>query len=190
MLIDTAKQTVKFKIVYHGIAQSGKTTNIEQLAKRNGLEVLSFDTKEEKTLVFDFMTRKERVDSFTLSFSIYTIPGQNIYKDIRRMVMRGVDAVVFVVDSAEERLEENKKFIKVLEEDLKAYGKTLEDTPIVIQYNKRDLPSALPIEVLRKEVNIPGKKFTEAVAIEGKGVEETFNLIAEELKNKFLKMVG
>lgn len=190
MLMDPSRGTVKFKVVYHGIAMSGKTTNIEQLAKSSGLDVLSFDTKEERTLVFDFITKKMDMEGFTISFSIYTIPGQNIYKDIRRMVMRGADAVVFVVDSSEKRLLENKEFISVLESDLKMYGKTLDDTPVVIQYNKRDLPDALPLEVLQKEVSIPGKKSVEAVAVEGKGVEETFDLIVGELLDKFRKMVG
>jgi len=104
MLIDSSRGIVRFKVVYHGIAMSGKTTNIEQLAKQSGLDLLSFDTKGERTLVFDFITKKLKADGFTLTFSIYTIPGQDIYKDIRRMVMRGVDAVVFVVDSSERRL--------------------------------------------------------------------------------------
>ncbi len=190
MLIDSSKGIVRFKVVYHGIAMSGKTTNIEQLAKGSGLDILSFDTKEERTLVFDFITKKINLDGFTLTFSIYTIPGQDIYRDIRKMVMRGVDAVVFVVDSSERRLSENKEFVRTLEKDLSLYGKTLEDTPVVVQYNKRDLPDALPIDVLKREVSIPGKRSTEAVALQGKGVEETFNLIVEELVDKFRKMVG
>ena len=190
MLIDSSKGIVRFKVVYHGIAMSGKTTNIEQLAKGSGLDILSFDTKEERTLVFDFITKKINLDGFTLTFSIYTIPGQDIYRDIRKMVMRGVDAVVFVVDSSERRLSENKEFVRTLEKDLSLYGKTVEDTPVVVQYNKRDLPDALPIDVLKREVSIPGKRSTEAVALQGKGVEETFNLIVEELVDKFRKMVG
>ena len=190
MLIDSSRGVVRFKVVYHGVAQSGKTTNIEQLAKTSDLDVLSFDTKEERTLVFDYMTKKVSMDGFTLTFSIYTIPGQDIYRDIRKMIMRGVDGVVFVVDSSEKRLQENKDFLKVLEEDLKLYGKNIKETPIVIQYNKRDLPDALPIEVLKREVSLPGKRTTEAVAVQGKGVEETFNMIMEELVDKFRKMVG
>ncbi|EDP75913.1 GTP-binding protein [Hydrogenivirga sp. 128-5-R1-1] len=190
MLIDSSKGIVRFKVVYHGIAMSGKTTNIEQLAKQSGLDVLSFDTKEERTLVFDFITKKLKVDGFTLTFSIYTIPGQDIYKDIRKMVMRGVDAVVFVVDSSERRLSENKEFVRTLGEDLRQYGKDIEGTPIVVQYNKRDLPDALPIDVLKGEVSIPGKRSTEAVAVRGEGVTETFDLIVEELMEKFRKMVG
>ncbi len=190
MLIDSSRGTVRFKVVYHGIAMSGKTTNIEQLARQSGLDMLSFDTKGERTLVFDFITKKLRTDGFTLTFSIYTIPGQDIYKDIRRMVMRGVDAVVFVVDSSERRLSENREFIRILEEDLRLYGKDLEGTPVVIQYNKRDLPDALPLEVLQREVHIPGKRSIEAVAVQGKGVSETFDLVAQELQEKFRKMVG
>jgi len=188
MMVDPSKGTVRFKVVYHGIAMSGKTTNIEQLAKRSGLEVLSFDTKEERTLVFDFITKKVDLNGFTLTFSIYTIPGHYIYRDIRRMVMRGVDAVVFVVDSSEKRLSENKDFLRTLEEDLRMYGKVLQDTPVVVQYNKRDLPDALPLQVLQREVSIPGKRHLEAVALKGEGVEETFNLILEELTDRFRKM--
>ncbi len=190
MLIDSERKSVKFKVVYHGIAMSGKTTNIEQLAKRSGLDILSFDTKEERTLVFDFVTKKVQSDGFDISFSIYTIPGQDIYKDIRKMVMRGVDGVVFVVDSSENKLSENREFISVLEDDLKQYGKSLEDTPVVIQYNKRDLPDALPLDTLKEHVYIPGKPFTEAVAVEGKGVEETFDVMIEELLKRFRKMLG
>ncbi len=190
MLVDSATKTIKVKVVYHGIAMSGKTTNIDQLAQKEGLEVLSFDTKQERTLVFDFMTKKVNLNGFTLSFSLYTIPGQSIYKDIRRMVMRGADGVVFVVDSSERRLGENKQFIEVLAEDLKAYGKDIEDTPLVIQFNKRDLPDALPTEILAKEISIPGKRYTEAVAVNGKGVEETFEVMKEELTKKFSRMVG
>ncbi len=190
MIIDSVKGSVKFKVVYHGIALAGKTTNIESLAKSDGLDVLTFDTKKERTLVFDFITRKKSVDDFQLSFSIYTIPGQDIYKDIRKMVMRGADAVVFVVDSSERKLQENKEFLEVLADDLRMYGKSVEGTPIVVQYNKRDLPDALPLETLTKEVSIPGKPYTEAVALEGKGVQETFNLIEEALIEKFRQMVG
>ena len=190
MLVDSAKGIVRFKVVYHGIAMSGKTTNIEYLAKDSGLDMLSFDTKQERTLVFDFITRKINLNGFTLTFSIYTIPGQDIYKDIRKMVMRGVDAVVYVVDSSERRLAENKEFIRTLEEDLRVYGKDLEGTPIIIQYNKRDLPDALPIEILQSEVSIPGKRSIEAVAVKGEGVKDTFDLVAEELMDRFRKMVG
>jgi small GTP-binding protein len=190
MIFDSFKGVVRFKVVYHGIAMSGKTTNIEHLAKRNNLDMLSFSTKDEKTIVFDFTTKKISLSGFTLTFSIYTIPGQDIYRDIRRMVMRGADAVVFVVDSSERRLSENKEFINTLEEDLRMYGKDLEGTPIVIQYNKRDLPDALPLEILESEVSIPGKRSVEAVAVQGKGVTDTFDVVVEELMEKFRKMVG
>ncbi len=190
MIIDSVKGSVKFKVVYHGIALAGKTTNIEQLAKSDGLDILTFDTKQERTLVFDFITRKKVVDDFQLSFSIYTIPGQDIYKDIRKMVMRGADAVVFVVDSSEKKLKENVEFLEVLADDLRLYGKTLESTPIVIQYNKRDLPDAVPMDVLTSEVYIPNKPYAEAIALRGEGVQETFNLVEEELVKKFKQMVG
>jgi len=185
VILDHIKKQVKFKIVYHGPALAGKTTNILQLARRRGEEVLSFNTKQERTLVFDMFKEERDVDGFKASFIVYTVPGQHIYSDIRKMVMRGVDGVVFVADSSSSRLEDNKEFWQFLQEDLNLYGKDLEDTPVVIQYNKRDLPDALPVEILEKELNVEGKPFVEAVAREGKGVEETLNRIVEGVINKF-----
>ena len=189
MIIDHEKKEVKFKIVYHGPALSGKTTNIIQISKKRGENVLCFNTQEERTLVFDMTKETRNVEDFKATFIIYTIPGQAIYSDIRKMVMRGADAVVFVADSSEKKLKDNVEFIKVLESDLSLYGKSVEETPIIVQYNKRDLEDALPVEVLEKEVNIYGKPYTEAIAIKGEGVEETLNKVIEETLNKFGELV-
>jgi len=189
MIIDHFKKTVKFKIVYHGPALAGKTTNVSQIAKLKGEDILSFNTKEERTLVFDMTKEERQVGDFKASFLIYTVPGQYIYSDIRKMVMRGVDGVVFVVDSSEERLKDNKEFIEVLEEDLKLYGKDLESTPVLIQYNKRDLPNALPIDVLQKELNPYNFPYVEAVALEGKGIRETLEGIVNLILENFGRMI-
>ncbi|WP_461830232.1 GTP-binding protein [Aquifex sp.] len=189
MILDHIKKQVKFKIVYHGPALAGKTTNVLKIAENRGEEILSFNTKTERTLVFDMVKEEREVKGFKATFIIYTIPGQDIYSDIRKMVMRGADGVVYVADSSDEKLEENKRFWNVLSEDLKLYGKDIEDTPIVIQYNKRDLSNALPLEELNREVNILGKPFTEAVAVENKGVEETLNLIIDEVLKSFGKLL-
>lgn len=190
MILDHVKKQVKFKIVYHGPALAGKTTNVLKLANNRGEDLLSFNTKTERTLVFDMVKEEREIKGFKASFIVYTIPGQDIYSDIRKMVMRGADGVVYVVDSAEDRLNENKRFLEVLEEDLRLYGKFLEDTPLVIQYNKRDLSNAVPLEELNREVNVLGKPYTEAIALQGKGVEETLNLIIDELLSQFGKLLG
>ena len=189
MILDHIKKQVKFKIVYHGPALAGKTTNVLKIAENRGEEILSFNTRTERTLVFDMVKEEREVKGFKATFIIYTIPGQDIYSEIRKMVMRGVDGVVYVADSAEDRLEENKRFWNVLADDLKLYGKDIEDTPIVIQYNKRDLSNAVPLQELNREVNLLNKPFTEAVAIENKGVEETLNLIIDEVLNSFGKLL-
>ncbi len=190
MIIDHLKRQVKFKVVYHGPALSGKTTNLVQIAKKRGEDILSFNTKDERTLVFDMFKETRKVGDFTASFILYTVPGQHIYSDIRKMVMRGVDGVVFVVDSSEEKLKENLEFVEILSEDLSIYGKNVEDTPLVIQYNKRDLGNALPVDVLEKEINKFGKPSVEAIAIKGKGVEETLNAIVEEILKHFGSLIN
>jgi len=189
MIIDHFKKTVKFKIVYHGPALAGKTTNVSQLAKLKGEDILSFNTKDERTLVFDMTKEERRVGDFKASFLIYTVPGQHIYSDVRKMVMRGVDGVVFVVDSSEDRLKENKEFLEILNEDLKLYGKDIESTPILFQYNKRDLPEALPTEVLERELNPFGFPHTEAVAIKGEGVQETLEGIINLVLENFGRLI-
>lgn len=118
MLVDLEKRLIRLKVVYYGVAQSGKTTNLEKLSEREGLSLMKIDTQEEKTLVFDFATKKVKVGDLTLSFALYTVPGQDIYKDIRLTVLRGVDGVVFVVDSQKERLNENINFYSLLKADL------------------------------------------------------------------------
>ncbi|GAB6065621.1 Rab family GTPase [Aquifex pyrophilus] len=190
MIIDHLKRQVKFKVVYHGPALAGKTTNLVQIAKRRGEDILSFNTKEERTLVFDMFKETRKIGDFTASFILYTVPGQHIYSDIRKMVMRGADGVVFVVDSSEEKLKENLEFIDILSEDLSLYGKSLGDTPLVIQYNKRDLESALSVDILEREINRLGRPSVEAVAIRGEGVEKTLNAIIGEILKRFGSLIN
>lgn len=188
MILDHVKKRVKFKIVYHGPALAGKTTNVLKIAESRGEELLSFNTKTERTLVFDMVKEEREVEDFKATFIIYTIPGQDIYSEIRKMVMRGVDGVVYVADSAENRLQDNKRFLEILADDLKLYGKDIEEIPLVFQYNKRDLNNAIPLEDLNNEINLLNKPFAEAIAIENKGVEKTLNLIIDEVVNHFWKL--
>lgn len=181
MLVDIEKKVIKLKVVYYGIAQSGKTTNLEVISRMEGLSLLKLDTHGEHTLVFDFATKKVRVGDLTVSFALYTIPGQSIYTDIRLTVMRGVDGVVFVVDSQKERLQENMDFFQLLKEDLKLVGKGGEVVPMVIQYNKMDLPNALSFEELERNLNRERLTSFCASAIKGEGVIETLKGIEDLL---------
>ncbi len=189
MLIDTLKKTIKLKVVYYGIAQSGKTTNVDFLAKHYGLNLLSFDTKGERTLVFDFITKKINFEDMQISFAIYTTPGQSIYKEIRKTVMKGVDGIIFVVDAQKERLEENISFIETLKQDLRFSGRRFEDIPLIFQYNKLDLPNALDPEILEREINVYQVPSTKAIAIRGIGVVETLDLMVEKLTKKIKAIV-
>ncbi|MFN3598318.1 MAG: GTP-binding protein [Aquificaceae bacterium] len=189
MLIDVEKKLIKLKVVYYGIAQSGKTTNLEKLSQREGLDLLKLDTAEEKTLVFDFATKKIKLNDHTISFALYTIPGQNIYKDIRLTVLRGVDGLIFVVDSQREKIAENINFYNLLKTDLLRIGKRLEDVPLVFQYNKMDLPNALSYQELEKHINFDKHPSISAIAIRGEGVLETFKTLENILVSKIEKML-
>ncbi|MCS6998613.1 MAG: ADP-ribosylation factor-like protein [Aquificaceae bacterium] len=189
MLVDVERKLIKMKVVYYGVAQSGKTTNLEKLSEMEGLNLLKLDTKGEKTLVFDFANRRVKVDDLTLSFALYTIPGQDIYKDVRLTVLRGVDALVFVVDSQRERLKENIDFYKLLKADLLRIGKSLEEVSLVFQYNKRDLSNSLSYEELEKSINIDRYPSLCASAIRGEGVLETFKAIEDQLTSKVRRML-
>lgn len=189
MLVDVEKKMVKLKIVYYGIAQSGKTTNLEKLSEMEGLDLVKLDTRGERTLVFDFTTKKVKMRDLTLSFALYTVPGQDIYKDIRLTVLRGVDGLVFVVDSQRERLKENIDFYSILKADLLHLGKSLEDMPLVFQYNKMDLPNALSYQELEENINIDVYPSVCASAIKGEGVLETFKVLEDYLVAKVEKML-
>ncbi len=190
MLFDVGKKLIKLKIVYYGPAQSGKTTNLEKLAQKEGLSLMKIDTRGERTLVFDFTTKKMQLGNMEVSFALYTVPGQDIYRDIRLTVVRGVDGVVFVADAQRERLEDNLEFLKLLREDLKKIGKSYENLPMVIQYNKMDLPNALDFETLEKRINPEGITAISASAIRGEGVVETFNLLTSNILHRIKQMVG
>ncbi len=190
MLVDVEKRTVRMKIVYYGIAQSGKTTNLEAISRMEGLSLLKLDTHGEHTLVFDFATKKVRVGDLSLSFALYTVPGQSIYTDIRLTVMKGVDGIVFVVDSQRERLQENIEFYRLLKEDLRLVGKGGEMVPMVIQYNKMDLPNALSYEELERLLNRERLTSFCASAIRGEGVVETLKGIEDLLIRKIEKIMS
>ena len=190
MIVDLEKKLIKLKVVYYGPAMSGKTTNLESLSKLDGLQLTKIDTKGERTLVFDFSTKKVPVSNMIASFALYTMPGQEIYKDIRLTVLKGVDGIVFVADAQEHMLEENVKFFELLKEDLPKVGKRYEEVPVVIQYNKMDLENVLPFEVLEREINKDRLTSVCASAIKGEGVKETFGMIESLLLSRLERILG
>jgi signal recognition particle receptor subunit beta len=190
MIVDVAKKVIRLKVVYYGPTMSGKTTNLETFSALNGLKLMKIDTKGDRTLVFDFSTKTVQVGDMTASFALYTVPGQEIYRDIRVTVLQGVDGVVFVADAQEHRLGENIEFFNLLKKDLPKIGKRYEEVPVVIQYNKMDLPTALPFEVLEEEINKDRLPSVCAIAIKGEGVLETFSLLEGFLLSKLERMLG
>src|SRR3989454_3432611 len=180
-LINHRAREIHFKIVYYGPGLGGKTTNLRVLYERLPPErrgkLLSISTDQERTLFFDFLPIDlGQVMGFTTRFHLYTVPGQVYYRLSRRAVLQGLDGLVFVADSHPAREEANLDSLLDLNEHLSVLGMTpqqLAQIPRVVQYNKRDLPQALPLERMRQAVNPGGVFEFEAVAIRGRGVAET-----------------
>jgi signal recognition particle receptor subunit beta len=181
--INFGERQVTAKIVYYGPGMSGKTTNIEVVHQKappgNRGELTSISTDGDRTLFFDFMPLDlGTVAGLKTSFQIYTVPGQVYYNSTRKLVLQGVDGVVFVADSSATMVEENLESLRNLEQNLAEYGKDAAEIPLVIQYNKRDLPDALPFEELERLLNPRGVPSFEAVANTGQGVFPTLKALA------------
>jgi signal recognition particle receptor subunit beta len=187
---------INAKIVYYGPGLSGKTTNLEyiysKLPRENKGKMVSMKTRTDRTLFFDFLPIDiGEINGMKVRFLLYTVPGQVYYNATRKLVLKGVDAVVFVADSSPDRMQDNKESIQNLEDNLNDLGLTLKAIPWVIQYNKRDLPNRVERATMEKELNTAGVPSFEAAANKGKGVYETFEGIArlvfknmqEELKD-------
>lgn len=188
-LINVASREIHCKIVYYGPGFCGKTTNIEyihsQAPKEVKGELLSIATETERTIFFDFLPLDlGTVAGFRTRFHLYTVPGQIIYEKTRVAVLNGSDGIVFVADSNRSRLQDNVASIKELQRVVSAQGRQLADLPLVIQYNKRDLPSALPIPVLNAMINPLKRSHFEAVAVKGQGVFDTLRAISKEVISK------
>lgn len=174
------------KIVYYGPSLGGKTTNIQwvyqSLAQDQRSKLVALNTEIERTLFFDFLPLEVgEIRGFQARFHLYTVPGQVIYDASRKLILKGLDGVVFVVDSQADRLEENIESMKNLEKNLEQQGYSIKEIPLIIQYNKRDLPNALPIKELRKRINHYNAPEVEAEAFEGKGVLESFKLVSKSI---------
>lgn len=169
---------VQLKVVYYGPAVCGKTTNLQMLhaaaVSRHRGELITVNSQQERTILFDLLPlRGVGFHGFEIRFQVVAVPGQAPYGATRRLVMRGTDALVFVANSAADRLEENIASLAEMKENLKANGLDPESIPIVYQYNKRDLPDVLPVEALSAALNERRAPELEAVAVSGEGVIET-----------------
>ncbi|MCA9743270.1 MAG: gliding-motility protein MglA [Deferribacteres bacterium] len=186
MFINWAQKEINLKIVYYGPGLSGKTTNLEHIYNRIDPSVrgdlIALKTKEERTLYFDFLQLEiGKIKEMRPKFNLYTIPGQIYYAQSRRIILRGVDGVVFVADSQKHRMLENLDSLLDLEENLIGEGKTLESFPWILQYNKRDLPMVFNRNELEKKLNFLKVPAIEAVATDGTGVVETLKLIINKV---------
>ncbi len=182
MFINWALQEINLKIVYYGPGMSGKTTNLEYIHSKldpslKG-ELVSLKTKEDRTIFFDFMQIEVgRIKGKKPKFNLYTVPGQVYYASSRKVILNGVDGIVFVADSQPHRMEANIETLLDLEENLKQEGHTLENFPWVIQYNKRDLPGVESLDVLQRRLNFFNVPHFEAVAVRGEGVFDTLKAV-------------
>lgn len=181
--INYAAREINTKIVYDGPGLCGKTTNLgylyAQLQPKIKGKLMSLATELDQTLFFDFMpVELGNIRGYKLRFHLYTVPGQVFYNASRKLVLKGVDGLVFVADSQAERIDENIESYDNLIQNLKEYKKKLENIPMVMQYNKRDLPSIMTIDELEKNLNKRRLTFYEAVAIRGVGVYETLRALA------------
>jgi signal recognition particle receptor subunit beta len=192
--VNFGKREINFKIVYYGPPLCGKTTNLEHLHAvipddaRGPMTMLS--TRQDRTLFFDFLPLQSKaIKGFISKFQLYTVPGQTIYNQTRRLVLNSVDGIVFVADSQWEEMENNVESFRNLQENLQSYGLTLRDVCYVLQFNKRDLPNVAPyhyIDFLLNQQETKARSF-EAVATEGVGVHETLNMVSKLVMAKFIE---
>ncbi|HVB60737.1 MAG TPA: GTPase domain-containing protein [Ktedonobacteraceae bacterium] len=183
-LINIATHEIHCKIVYYGIGYCGKTTNLQYVYKSINPhargDMLSIATETERTLFFDFLPLDlGAVHGFRTRFHLYTVPGQILYERTRLAVLNGADGIVFVVDSQAEKFEENVQSFAELDFNMRRLGKDLSNFPLIMQWNKRDMSSALPVGVLERYLNRRRVPTFEAIAYEGKGVFATLRAISK-----------
>jgi signal recognition particle receptor subunit beta len=182
--INYASREINCKIVYYGPGLCGKTTNLQYVYQKTAADakgkMISLATETERTLFFDFLPLSlGEIRGFKTRFHLYTVPGQVFYDASRKLILKGVDGVVFVADSQEERYDANIESLDNLRFNLNEQGYDLDKIPFIIQYNKRDLPNAMPVEELRKDLNLTGVPDFEACAATGEGVFETLKAVAK-----------
>ncbi|GAB4210883.1 MAG: GTPase domain-containing protein [Roseiflexaceae bacterium] len=188
-LINVAAREIHCKIVYYGPGMGGKTSNLQYIhsavPQETKGDLLSIATETERTLFFDFLPLDlGTVRGFKTRFHLYTVPGQVLYERTRVAVLNGSDGVVFVADSQKNKLEENIKSLRELAVNITKQNKKFQDFPIVLQYNKRDVPNALPLEVMDKYLNSMKWQRYEGVATKGVGIFDTLKAISKLVISK------
>jgi mutual gliding-motility protein MglA len=176
--INFAAREINCKIVYYGAGLGGKTTNLqwifEQTLGKTGGKMISLATETDRTLFFDFLPLDlGSIRGFKTRFHLYTVPGQVFYDASRKLILRGVDGVIFVADSQEERMDANLEALENLDENLREHNYDFQKIPYILQLNKRDLPNALSVDELKKVLLKKDEPVFEAVAYKGVGVFET-----------------
>jgi signal recognition particle receptor subunit beta len=194
VVVSYSGKEINAKLVYYGPGLSGKTTNLEYIYQsvptNNRGKMVSMKTRTERTLFFDFLpVDLGEMGGFKTRFLLYTVPGQVYYNATRKLVLRGVDAIIFVADSARGKMDENVESLQNLQDNLKEYGLNVEEFPLVLQYNKRDVDDPYTVEELESALNPRGLPYFEAVATTGQGVFETFRGISQVLLQKLSKEV-
>lgn len=191
-VVNDHTKELRFKIVYCGAGFSGKTTNLRYIHQRLGEdmrgELISLATAHDRTLFFDFLPiHSSVINDYHTKFQLYTVPGQVVFGATRQMVLKGVDGLVFVVDSDPEKMEENKAAFEAMCVNIRDNGDRPSNIPLVIQFNKRDMPNAVPLEQLQALFTSPDYPVLsfEAVADEGHNVFATLSAISQQLIERF-----
>ena len=184
--INYASREINCKIVYYGPGLGGKTTNLQYIydstAQQAKGKLISLATETDRTLFFDFLPLDlGTVRGFKTRFHLYTVPGQVFYDASRRLILKGVDGVVFVADSQLERMDANIESLYNLEENLKQHGYDLAKVPYVLQFNKRDLPNVIAYDDMKRELLKKDEPVFEAVASKGAGVFDTLKAVAKQV---------
>jgi mutual gliding-motility protein MglA len=192
--VNFGKHEISFKIVYYGPPLCGKTTNLEYLHRSMPAgvhgDMTMLSTREDRTLYFDFLPlRSEAIKGYVSRFQLYTVPGQTVYDQTRRIVLTGADGIVFVADSQWDRMEHNAESLANLKDNLGVHGRSLRDTPCLLQFNKRDLPNVAPADYLDFLLNQGDVRlqYVEAAALKGSGVRETLNLLCRMVMAQFVE---
>jgi len=191
--INYSSREINCKIVYYGPGLCGKTTNLQFIYTKTNPDLkgkmISLATETERTLFFDFLPLAlGQIRGFKTRFHLYTVPGQVFYDASRKLILKGVDGVVFVADSQIERMEANLESMDNLRINLREQVYELDKIPFVVQYNKRDLPNAAPLEELRRQLNPMGAPEFEASAQSGEGVFETLKAVAKSVLSDLKKL--
>jgi mutual gliding-motility protein MglA len=190
--INYSSREINCKIVYYGPGLGGKTTNLQYIFEKTNPQargkMISLATETERTLFFDFLPLSlGAIRGFRVRFHLYTVPGQVFYDASRKLILKGVDGVVFVADAQEERLEANIESMENLKQNLQEHGYDIDKIPLIVQYNKMDLPNAMKVEELHAQLNPKSWPEYAACAKSGEGVFDTLKAVAklvlQELKS-------